>query len=704
MRHPRGNRQDGPGSGAGGLKVVALVAFVLCGAIILQQSGEVRTDHNPLRSVSQQAMARMMRKRWPPAHAGMPGVAVGEPVASVQPVQPTVVTPSRPVEATVQPADAGAVATPVHATPAPQVHAGTADPSASGRTDHLTPAATTWGPTSLAGSDDSVTSTHVPSLTVGFCRRHAVQNSLITTAVDQKYMIWGRNWAKALQANGVTNLFIGAMDAEALRLSEAEGIPAVALGQMRQGTSWHSANRYKIRLVQGVVELGFDVLFTDGDVTFIRDPMPFLFKYPDAGVLISTDLLIREKPFPMKNGLENTYEIYTKQRADLNVGIMFVRATRHTERMVNHWAEISNADMAKSMQTFFVSLVRELAWCQPNPQHEELSNCYNGTVPVGLLPMDLFAGGYIFFVERLPQRDNLPVISVHATYQVHQGLDGKRERLRHAHLWFLDGDDYFQPAGGLLTMAPFELPAWVHDPAAVKRYQAGGDLENAHVNRTLTHMALVHHQMRQLRCALLVAHALGRTLVMPDFTVLLDNTWYPMNGAWPGYRKFGPFVAPLDHVLHMTNLKTQNINYRSSTFLEHPKVKPTIGQGDVATVDFVDNAPVTVDKDGGRVTLPKGATQAQVVEGLKGHPAKVLHLSSTMDIVRGLDDPGEHQAFADRINKTPMLWCCITKNVATEFGQPFPPGHIYYDFWYDQEHRDRFGRKFSAQWDLRVGP
>jgi len=52
-----------------------------------------------------------------------------------------------------------------------------------------------------------------------------------------------------------------------------------------------------------------------------------------------------------------------------------------------------------------------------------------------------------------------------------------------------------------------------------------------------------------------------------------------------------------------------------------------------------------------------------------------------------------------------MLWCCITKNVANDmFQQPFPPGHIYYDFWYDRPHTDRFGRRHTDTWQLRVGP
>lgn len=458
-----------------------------------------------------------------------------------------------------------------------------------------------------------VASVHVPPLTRSFCERYAKNRALITTAADQRYMMWARNWAKSLQAHGVTNLFIGAMDADALRLSHAEGIPAVLLGRMRAGTTWHSANRYKIRLVQGVVELGFDVLFTDADVTFVRDPMPFLLAYPEAGVLISTDLLVREKPYPMVNGLENVYETVGQYRADLNVGLMFVRSTPHTVRMMNHWADVANADMSKSMQTFFVKLVREYATClPPDPKLPHLAPCYNGTVNVGTLPMDRFCGGYIYFVERLPQRTGIEAISTHATYQVHQGLDGKRERLRHAHLWYLDGADYFNPEGGVLSMAPMRLPEWMGNAELIARYQEGGDLRDAHKNRTLMHFELVHFQLRQLRAALAVAAMLGRTLVMPDFTVLLDNTWYPMNGAWPGFRKLGPFVAPLDHILHMTQLKNNNVDYRSSSFLEHPCIKDGYAAAQRLNVAFEQGAPPPSREQAlaaSRVVLPLGASQ-----------------------------------------------------------------------------------------------
>lgn len=73
---------------------------------------------------------------------------------------------------------------------------------------------------------------------------------------------------------------------------------------------------------------------------------------------------------------------------------------------------------------------------------------------------------------------------------------------------------------------------------------------------------------------------------------------------------------------------------------------------------------------------------------------------------RRYDNPSEQEKFAARINRTPMLWCCITKHVANDlFGQRFPPGHIYYDFWYDTPHTDRFGRRQkTGSWELQVGP
>ncbi len=58
-------------------------------------------------------------------------------------------------------------------------------------------------------------------------------------------------------------------------------------------------------------------------------------------------------------------------------------------------------------------------------------------------------------------------------------------------------------------------------------------------------------QLAQLRSAWALAHALKRTLVMPQFTCGMDRVWFPHDGVFPGSDPaftipFKP--CPMDHV------------------------------------------------------------------------------------------------------------------------------------------------------------
>ena len=115
-------------------------------------------------------------------------------------------------------------------------------------------------------------------------------------------------------------------------------------------------------------------------------------------------------------------------------------------------------------------------------------------------------------------------------------------------LW-IDPPAYYQPSGGLVAFdldVPDEL---VHPP--------GGMSTNAHV-------ALVKHQLGQIKSALAVAHALGRKLVMPRVVCGYDKAWYALSsgmarnayasrGVFPGAHAFILPIrnCPLDHFLEV---------------------------------------------------------------------------------------------------------------------------------------------------------
>jgi hypothetical protein len=49
--------------------------------------------------------------------------------------------------------------------------------------------------------------------------------------------------------------------------------------------------RDKIRLIHDFTKTGVDVLISDIDVTWLRNPIPFFRRYPQADILVSTDNL-----------------------------------------------------------------------------------------------------------------------------------------------------------------------------------------------------------------------------------------------------------------------------------------------------------------------------------------------------------------------------------------------------------------------------
>jgi hypothetical protein len=96
----------------------------------------------------------------------------------------------------------------------------------------------------------------------------------------------------------VTNFMVGAMDNELLKLLVDDNIPTFAMQSNMTthdfgwGTkNFHLMGRKKIALIRDFTLMGFDILVSDVDTVWMRDPIPYLQKYPEADVLTSSDHL-----------------------------------------------------------------------------------------------------------------------------------------------------------------------------------------------------------------------------------------------------------------------------------------------------------------------------------------------------------------------------------------------------------------------------
>jgi hypothetical protein len=188
-----------------------------------------------------------------------------------------------------------------------------------------------------------------------------------------------------------------------------------------------------------------------------------------------------------------------------------------------------------------------------------------------------------------------------------------------------------------------------------------------------------------------------------------------MMGGWPGFRFVGPFHCPADHVLNFEKMKALvgEDHYREHSYLDNaraaaaarapPRVVRLGAPGDAAAAAAPRGHPSLPPAVAPAVLLPRNATSAQALAALGGLADAVLHFEEMAEAFSTFVDPAEHARFEAMVKGITTLWCCVDESTARELGQGFPPGHVYYDPFWDRPHRDRFGREQGVPWRLLVG-
>ena len=548
----------------------------------------------------------------------------------------------------------------------------------------------------------------------------AVSNRVIVTWANLHYLDFVLNWYYHLTSTCATNVLVGAMDDELYDELAARGITAFSMqsGLTTEDFGWGSSNfhkmgREKINLVGAVTSMGFDLLLTDVDTVFLRDPNAFVDRYPDADVLTSSDHL---KPTAVDGGLEH----YTGccgdselgyARSPANIGIMYFSSK--AKEFGVEWGRRLDENAKLWDQNVFNDMMRtglpESGWLnggkKDNEREDRLFTSFDDTLTFGILPVTLFCSGHGYFVQDLPLRvmDQPPYV-VHATFQ-YGGTEGKRNRFRERLLWN-DPPEYFRPQEGSAGFLALNINV-------PQELLTGPDADTR-----LGHFRLVNHQLRHVRAALALAKLLRRVVVLPELWVMYDRFFYPVDdgrngGAWGPPR--GAFVAPADHVLAVEKLQKE-FPYREYSFLRNPRY-PHESTTTVRVVASGGGAGAGAGGGAGReevVALEPMATASAVVAALEEHEGAELlvfdEVAELVDptvqefwdvdfelhagVVRPLDpsssEPSElaFETFKEALRQVGGQWCC-------ERGHR--PGHIFYDLLFDViPHRDRTRRLWET--------
>jgi hypothetical protein len=327
-----------------------------------------------------------------------------------------------------------------------------------------------------------------------------------------------------------------------------------------------------------------------------------------------------------------------------------------------------------------------------------------GRLVLGILSVATFANGHTYYVQRLDAKQGVKPFAVHDTF-VFSGTEGKRHRMRERQIW-LDDDLHYKPKGGFLAF-DLQIPKDLLARAGPRTGKP--DLPNAE-----GHFALVNHQLAQVRDALALASALNRTLVLPELWCGLDRWWAPHDGAIPG-AKFGlPFRCPADHVLDLEGgLSAKHLDANPDEFgpaipyREHSLfTNPRMPAGSLGSTVYVDSCqrgttgcsdgqnPATTEYN--RVRVQERLASDRLLKSLASvEPIMTLRVTDVRRTWGGFSDPEAARRFERRTSHYGAVWCCADEH----------PGHVHYDLWWDEEHTDKFGRKWSkGGWVPKTGP
>ena len=423
---------------------------------------------------------------------------------------------------------------------------------------------------------------------------------VLATFVSNGFHEFALNWyAHVVGRLNMTNVIVAALDDETERLCEEKGIPFHSDADLRytfdvmatggqplhdpnakvtmRGKAFQQIGALKAAFLLYLLEKGHEVLVSDVDAVWLRDPLPF-FKTErvatETDLAVSTDCLSHEHE--KRNG--------GCWHMQFNTGVLWLRPTRATRRFVGEWRDalLATEHEFEHDQDIFNRLLRvetdgskpgfrplfenKKSMAEKNAEDIPARLAARGT-RVGALPLSLFCGGQTYFVQRLHEKLRVRPLVVHTTYQFSQAR-GKRQRLREHGLWALDDAAYY---GGIAAGATAEdgkkyvaMDARDGPPAAL--------VATASVSNHLLAAAWYRLAIRNL---LAVAEVTGRIAILPRITCACDRYW---GNVLPACAISGADVpppypsCPQDHVMNLPNMERAGVEWREYSFLENEKV------------------------------------------------------------------------------------------------------------------------------------
>ncbi|GJQ12037.1 hypothetical protein GpartN1_g3828.t1 [Galdieria partita] len=169
----------------------------------------------------------------------------------------------------------------------------------------------------------------LPLLLEHLLERNAINNSVILVAMNYGYRSFLMNFVCNLRQLGLFpgNLIVAALDEDMYRFAFTRGLPvyfentvyskedaASVVAASYGSDSFKKLTKMKSRVVLRILKLGYDVIWTDCDIVWFRNPIPYL-QSQNADLIIQSNAPDNENP---------------NERRRINSGFYLARSNPHT--------------------------------------------------------------------------------------------------------------------------------------------------------------------------------------------------------------------------------------------------------------------------------------------------------------------------------------------------------------------------------------
>ncbi|KXZ42178.1 hypothetical protein GPECTOR_190g297 [Gonium pectorale] len=520
-----------------------------------------------------------------------------------------------------------------------------------------------------------------PALTREHVAQFARNNTIMLTVADWRiFGTMGINWMKHLAKWGVDYYLVGATDKNTAQfLGHTGKHPCFKFyedgthagsDEYRYGDSHYNAATWrKVVVVSRMVHWGFNVIHSDVDVVWFRDPLPYFLgpQVADVDIAVSSDLISTQNAMG-----DDGLEVGMHKHTNFNTGVYFVRSSPGGKSFMAGWAAMRSTNFHENDQVGVYTFIRgrpargesRVLVLQPKEGEAEAAKAFAAApdkfdrrtakdpLPVstemrlGGLAVHMLLNGYSYFIPKLHTSMGVAPLGIHMTW-VPLSKEGKFHRFRDGMLYD-DPPTYYDAPGLRFLTADIEAP---DAPAGFNSWKETED-------------------MIQMYRAVAISMMLNRTLIFPKLRCFCFKNWFMSEQCRiPGDKvtQF-PLDCALDQVFRPKVLYNyppiqyqgglMNFTFREYSFLDNPRTPESVKKGQVLVVPEGADAGNTTGF--ARVIRVKpGLPQDELVKALDAiKDAKVIRLRHPIQLLGGFSDPVLKASVDSFSHNVTANWCC----------------------------------------------